>query len=84
MVDDISGLTVVYAGIGGFKEVKPIPTPIEKLTKYAKQNNVTLSDLFAFFDKDKTGELPEEEFRKSLKVNIRACNELYFMHCMVL
>ena len=68
MMSDIPGLQVSYAGTGGFKEVKPLPTAVEKLAKYTRENSVKLEDLFLVFDKDKKGELPEEEFRNSLKV----------------
>lgn len=68
MVSDIPGFRVSCAGTGGYKEAKPRPAPLEKLVKYTKENNMKLEDLFAFFDKEKSGELTEEEFRNSLKV----------------
>jgi hypothetical protein len=67
MEGDISGLVVRHGGIGGYREPKPIPTPLQKLNKYSKENNVKLNDLFLVFDKAKNGYLKEEEFRASLK-----------------
>ena len=71
MMSDIPGLEVVHAGTGGYKEAKPLPGPLEKLTNYAKENNVKLQNLFGLFDKEKSGELTEEDFRASLKVEYR-------------
>lgn len=73
MTEDISTLTITHAGTGGYKERKPLPTPIQKLTKYSKENNVKLNDLFLVFDKKKHGYLTEEEFRASLKVSSVEC-----------
>ena len=73
MTEDISSLTITHAGTGGYKEPKPLPTPIQKLTKYSKENNVKLNDLFLVFDKKKHGYLTEEEFRASLKVSSIEC-----------
>ena len=69
MQNDIAGLKISHGGTGGYKEPKPLPTPVEKLNKYAKENNVKLKDLFAVFDKDKQNYLTEETFRASLKVS---------------
>ncbi len=73
MMSDIPGFEVSYGGTGGYKEVKPLPTPVQKLAKYTKENNVKLQDLFLIFDKEKRGELTEEEFRDSLKVRHTLC-----------
>ena len=61
-------LKVVHGGTGGYLAPKPLPTPIEKLTKYCKDNSVRLIDLFRTFDKEQYNSLPEEEFRNALKV----------------
>ena len=71
MVADTPGLTIVHGGTGGYKEAKPRPSPLQKLTKYAAENNVRLKDLFHVFDKQKLGHLVEEDFRASLKVRER-------------
>ena len=68
MEEDIPKLKIPHGGTGGYKEPKPLPTPIQKLTKYATENNVKLKDLFIVFDKEKLDLLTEEEFRASLKV----------------
>lgn len=63
-----SHLSIPHGGTGGYKELKPRLQPLEKLVKYAKENNVQLIDLFRSFDKEQTRVLPEEEFRNALKV----------------
>ena len=69
MISEIPNFEVSHAGTGGYKEAKPLPTPLAKLLKYSKENKVKLDDLFLIFDKDKCGSLTEEEFRNSLKVS---------------
>lgn len=61
-------LAVSHGGTGGYKELKPQLEPLEKLVRYAQENKVRLIDLFRLFDKEKTGVLPEVEFRNALKV----------------
>lgn len=68
MEQDISGLQIPHGGTGGFKEPKPIPTPLEKLVKYTVESNMMLKDLFLIFDKERQGHLNEENFRAALKV----------------
>lgn len=61
-------LSVIYSGTGGYTKVKPLAHPLEKLAKYAADNQLILEDLFRSFEKEETGHLPEEEFRNSLQV----------------
>lgn len=74
MQEEHTGLVIKTGGTGGYKEPRPIPTPVEKLFKYSKENNVRLSDLFIVYDKKKRLFLTEADFRASLKVLI---NVLY-------
>lgn len=64
-----SNLIIVHGGTGGYKEKRPLPTPVEKLYKYSTDNSIKLKDLFVIFDKAKRGYLTEADFRASLKVN---------------
>ena len=71
MQETHSHLSIPHGGTGGYKEPKPRLEPLEKLVKYAKENNVQLIDLFRAFDKERTNILPEEEFRNALKVQFQ-------------
>lgn len=68
MTKELADLVIRHGGTGGYKVPKPILSPLEKLFKYAAENDVKLRDLFLIFDKDKLGFLNEEEFRAALKV----------------
>ena len=70
MWDSHSHLKVSHGGTGGYKKPKPLLEPPEKLLKYARENKLELIDLFRAFDKEQQHVLPEEEFRKALKVYI--------------
>ena len=61
-------LSIIYSGTGGYSRVKPLAPPLEKLVKYATENNLALEDLFRSFDKEQKGHLLQDEFRDSLKV----------------
>ena len=62
-------LEVVHGGTGGYQAPKPLPTPIEKLTKYCGENGVSMMDLFRSFDKEKHNSLSEVEFKDALRVS---------------
>ena len=68
MMKELTGLVITHGGTGGYKVPKPILSPLEKLFKYAAENDVRLRDLFMIFDKERLGYLNEEEFRAALKV----------------
>lgn len=68
MKETCPNLSVMYSGTGGYTRVRPLAPPLEKLVKYAAENQLVLEDLFRSFDKEETGHLPEEEFSNSLKV----------------
>ena len=67
-------LEIVHGGTGGYQVPKPLPTPIEKLTKYCSENGVRMIDLFRSFDKEEHKSLSEIEFRNALRVSY-----MYFM-----
>ena len=67
-------LKIVHGGTGGYQVPKPLPTPIEKLTQYCRENNVRLIDLFRTFDKEQLNVLPEMEFRNALRVSTISFN----------
>uniref|UniRef100_A0A1X7U651 Ras GTPase-activating protein n=2 Tax=Amphimedon queenslandica TaxID=400682 RepID=A0A1X7U651_AMPQE len=67
MQEEHTGLVITTGGTGGYKEPRPLPTPVEKLFKYSKENNIRLSDLFIVYDKKKRLFLTEADFRASLK-----------------
>ena len=69
MQESHPNLKIVHGGTGGYQVPKPLPTPIEKLTKYCSENNVRLIDLFRTFDKEQHNSLPETEFRNALRVS---------------
>ena len=64
-------LTITHGGTGGYLRPKPQLKPVEKLVKYARDNNLVLLDLFRSFDKEQHNHLSEEEFRNALKVRTR-------------
>ena len=68
MQEEQADLVITTGGTGGYKEPKPLPTPVQKMNKYAKENNIRLSDLFIVYDKQKRSFLTETDFRASLKV----------------
>lgn len=61
-------VSILHAGVGGFKAPKPLLPPMAKLMKYCKENKVVLLDLFCLFDKEQQMVLSEEEFKNALKV----------------
>ena len=69
MKESHPNLEIVHGGTGGYRVPKPLPTPIEKLTKYCNENGVRPIDLFRSFDKERHKCLSEIEFRNALKVS---------------
>lgn len=62
-------LEIVHGGTGGYQVPKPLPTPIEKLTKYCIDNSVRMVDLFRSYDKEEHNSLSEIGFRDALRVS---------------
>lgn len=81
MKESHPNLKIVHGGTGGYQVRKPLPTPMEKLTQYCRDNNVRLIDLFRNFDKEQLNVLPETEFRNALRVSTLL--EFYCVHVLV-
>ncbi len=69
MEESHPSLEIVHGGTGGYQVPKPLPTPIEKLTKYCIDNGVRMVDLFRSFDKEEQNCLSEIGFGNALRVS---------------
>ncbi|XP_031572128.1 leucine-rich repeat-containing protein 74A-like [Actinia tenebrosa] len=60
-------LKVITGGIGGYKRPKEMPPGMRILLDFVQDNRLRLIDWFNQFDKDQSGGISREEFRKGLK-----------------